>query len=416
MSGSEESQNRDDSPQRDAAATPSPPSGSPLPAEPLYAPERYCLRCQEPLPWYDEGPIFCPRCRFACDPQDPRTYRTRRTRVGWKYWFPGFALAVISGVLSYALCLQTGELGLALFFAVPISFGAVLGYGTRVEVWLAITLAIVAISCVAGLLMAMHAAGIFCGCTLAIVFLAPTFVGIILGIGLRAVLTGTRWDQRSFFPLVIILAFPYLAQGLETALPLTRESADVRTELVMQATPEQAWDAVMFYEEVEHDPPWLLYLALPKPLSSEGDKRRVGEVVYCRYDRGHLAKRITRVEPGKLLAFDVVEQHLHFERDVALKSGTIEIEPLDDGRSRVVLTTHYQRKLSPRWLWRPMEYTVIHTLHGHVLEGMRRRAEAGRGDGNVVDDDDGSSISRGNQPIDIDKRAGASRIDAGNLE
>lgn len=385
------------------------------PVEPLYAPDRYCLRCQEPLPWYDEGPIFCPRCRFACDPNDPRTFLTRRTRVGWKYWFPGFALAVISGVLSYALCLQTGELGIALFFAVPISFGAILGYGTRVEVWLAITLAVVAISSVAGLLIAMHAAGIFCGCTLAIVFLAPTFVGIILGISLRAALVGSRWDQRSFFPLVVFLLFPYVAQGLEMLLPREMESADVRTELVMQATPDEAWEAVMFYEEVEHDPPWLLYLALPKPIASEGDKRRVGEVVYCRYDRGHLAKRITRAEPGKVLAFDVVEQQLHFERDVALKSGTIEIEPLDDGRTRVVLTTHYQRKLSPRLLWRPMEYTVIHTLHAHVLEGMRRKAEAEQGGLREPGDRTGGAMPGDVQPSDDGKPHGASRNDESEL-
>ena len=32
-------------------------------------------------------------------------------------------------------------------------------------------------------------------------------------------------------------------------------------------------------------------------------------------------------------------------------------------------------KLRPAFIWEPIERRVIHTLHGHVLEGMRRKAE-----------------------------------------
>ena len=33
------------------------------------------------------------------------------------------------------------------------------------------------------------------------------------------------------------------------------------------------------------------------------------------------------------------------------------------------------RRDSPRWLWRPVERKIVHTMHGHLLEGMRRHAE-----------------------------------------
>jgi hypothetical protein len=131
----------------------------------------------------------------------------------------------------------------------------------------------------------------------------------------------------------------------------------------------------MFYEDVEHSPPWILHLTLPKPIRSEGDKSRVGGNVKCFYDRGYLAKRITkRVEP-RLLAFDVTEQKVNYEHDVELREGSFEIEPIGERQSLIRLTTRYERKLAPRFVWEPIEQHVIHKLHGHVLEGMRRKAE-----------------------------------------
>jgi hypothetical protein len=58
-----------------------------------------------------------------------------------------------------------------------------------------------------------------------------------------------------------------------------------------------------------------------------------------------------------------------------LKEGSFEIEPVGTRQSRITLTTRYERKLTPAWIWEPIERKVIHTLHGHVLEGMRRKAE-----------------------------------------
>src|SRR5262249_54517293 len=102
-----------------------------------------------------------------------------------------------------------------------------------------------------------------------------------------------------------------------------------------------------------------------------------GDVQRCVYERGHLVKIITRCEPGRELAFDVLEQHLHFEHDVRLRDGSFRLEPLANGGTRVVLTTRYVRLLSPAWLWEPAERKIVHTLHGHVLEGMRRRLGTG---------------------------------------
>lgn len=334
--------------------------------------EMFCLRCNTRLVEYGESE--CPKCRLQYDSQNAATYRRWPMFLLWKFWLPGMAASIVSGLISYAICLQGGDMGVALFFAVPVSFGAILGYATHVRYWLLALLGIAVTGSVVLTLVAMDVSGFFCGMMLSLIFLLPVFAGMFVGLVVRYVLKATRWDQKWYLPLLLFAAFPYAAQWLESSFPRREEIATVRTDLHVHATPQEAWDAVMFYEEVTHSPPWLLHLALPKPVSSEGNKQQVGDVVRCRYDRGYLVKRISRLEPGRAMEFEVLEQHLHFERDVTLQGGSFLVQPLPDGTARVVLTTRYKRHLRPRWLWQSTEQTVVHTLHGHVLEGMRRKA------------------------------------------
>ncbi|MCH8046113.1 MAG: hypothetical protein IID44_20565 [Planctomycetes bacterium] len=340
-------------------------------------PRRCCLKCQYPLG--ESGKSKCGWCGHSYDTDDPRSYSLQPVFLRWKFWFPGLCLSIVSGVLSYAVCLMAGDLGLALFVAVPISFGAILGYSVpRAGPVASVLLGACATVGVALLLVTGGLAGAFCGMTLAAVFTLPVLFGLISGVILRNILERTSWDQRSFFPIVLFALLPYAAQAIESNIPRRTEVATIRSELTIDATPQEAWQAVMFYEEVEHDPPWLLRLALPKPVRSVGNKQREGEVVRCYYDRGYLVKRISRREEGRLLAFDVIEQKLHFERDVTLLGGSFEIIPTGDGRSHIVLTTRYERHLSPAWIWQPIESEVVHTLHEHVLEGMRRHTQRRR--------------------------------------
>jgi hypothetical protein len=136
----------------------------------------------------------------------------------------------------------------------------------------------------------------------------------------------------------------------------------------------------MFYEQVEHEPPWILTVGLPRPLGTDGDGWSVGQVKRCRYERGcYLVKEITACDEERLLAFRVIEQHLPLEgckrrcNDYTLTGGSFTFEPLPNGRTRGVLTTQYDRRMRPSFLFEPIERRIIHALHAHVLEGMRRQ-------------------------------------------
>jgi len=161
-----------------------------------------------------------------------------------------------------------------------------------------------------------------------------------------------------------------LASRVGLLFPRNARSEAVETALHFDATPEEVWQGILLYEEVPRRPPWLLRIFLPRPIRTNGEKTRVGAIVRCTYDGGYLLKRITAVEPARLVRFDVLEQRLGIEDSVSMSQGSYEIRATGDG-SEVVLTTHYRSRLRPRQLWRPLERCLAHRLHRHILDGMR---------------------------------------------
>ena len=337
----------------------------------------YCLRCGETL--ILRKLRKCPRCQLQFNPGDSNTYaaiRAVRDEFHWfRYWLPGFGLAVVVGTGSFAALALTGEMSWALFFAVPMAFGALLGYSVRTTpVWL-VALTLTAVVSVVFAIVSVNLAGLFCGITLSIVFLGPAMVGVLLGTLIRVWLKSTRFTQRHYLPVLLIVVFPFGVQAVDGLFPHPIDIATVRTELVLPASASDTWNSLMFYEEVDHEPPWLLRLALPQPMRAEGSMGHVGDKRRCIYKNGHLTKQITERVEQRRLAFKVIEQHLHFERDVTLLDGSFQLQPISPLKTRMTLTTRYIRHLRPAWLWKPIESKVVHTLHLHVLEGVRRKAD-----------------------------------------
>ncbi len=153
------------------------------------------------------------------------------------------------------------------------------------------------------------------------------------------------------------------------AFPRNRHVDSVHTRVVMRASPEEVWRGMLFYEEVPKRPMPLLRAFLPLPVSTRGEKTRVGSLIECTYDGGSLLKCITDVDPARAVSFDVRVQQLGIEDCITMTGGSYDIRPVDGG-SEVVLTTRYHGHLRPRWLWRPLERYLAHRLHRHILDGM----------------------------------------------
>lgn len=149
----------------------------------------------------------------------------------------------------------------------------------------------------------------------------------------------------------------------------------VQTRVHFRASPEEVWRGMLFYEEVPRRPMPLLRAFLPLPISTSGEKTRVGSLIACNYDGGSLEKCITGVDPARSVRFEVRVQKLGIEDCITMTGGSYELRAVDEG-TEVVLTTGYHGHLRPRWLWRPFERYLAHRLHRHILDGMQQILEA----------------------------------------
>jgi len=151
------------------------------------------------------------------------------------------------------------------------------------------------------------------------------------------------------------------------------------TRMDFAASPAQVWEGLMFYEQIEERPPLHLRLLLPVPIRTEGSKSAVGDEALCLYHGGHLLKRVTQIDPGRYYGFEVVEQNLAIGRGLTLSGGCYTLRGLPDGRTEVAVTTRYASQKRPPWLWKPIEATVCHVFHRHLLTSIRRKIELEQG-------------------------------------
>ncbi|HEX5719268.1 MAG TPA: hypothetical protein VF179_24110 [Thermoanaerobaculia bacterium] len=161
-----------------------------------------------------------------------------------------------------------------------------------------------------------------------------------------------------------------LLNALASRLPRNVEIEEISTEASFHLPAGEVCNRILLYEEVPGRPGLFLRLLLPLPIRSEGNKSETGALVRCVYSGGHLVKRITDVQAGRLVEFEVLEQELGIEGFATLEGGSYRI--LERGASsEVILTTRYCGHLRPRWFWRTLERLFARGVHDRILQGMR---------------------------------------------
>ncbi|MBC7833929.1 MAG: hypothetical protein H7Y88_02375 [Phycisphaerales bacterium] len=317
----------------------------------------------------------CPECGLPYHLLYASMHTLRLPLVRWRLYLPGLAMSVgMSLALAAVMVFGMGNWGAALWLGVPFAMGSMLGYTVRAGKLLMMFLLLSALVCLIFGLMTLQLAGLFCGMALVGVFLGPAMVGLASGIAFRRALKRTAFSQRDHLPILAVCA-GVLVWGVIEGRPRPQPPETVATTRIIAAPVAVCWDHLMFYEEVTHRPPWILRVGLARPLGTIGSSDRPGDVKVCLYNKGTITKRASRVVRGEELAFDVIQQRIGYERDVRLRSGSFVFAPAGPGRTLLTLETTYEPLLSPRWCWKPFERLAVHTLHGHVLEGMRIAAE-----------------------------------------
>ena len=305
-------------------------------------------------------------------PEDPWA---ARLGDAWRTWGAGVAIAVLGALATFALARLTGSYGWFLVLGAPAAVGFAIGYSLRFRRGARSVVVLLVVLAVIGGLVWSDLGGVVCGVIFLVIAAVPALVGAVVGSALRQELDPER---NPFLPLLLFLAVGGGLQ-MERLLAPQLEPESVVTRRTLDLPSAEAWDRLVFYEEVPLPPPLLARLGIPHPLRTEGRVTRPGDVKLCVYSTGHLRKRITGYRPGRLLAFDVIEQRGVEDRSAELLSGSFRFEPLADGRTRVTLTTTYRPLLQARGVWRPFEVAVARVLHNHVLDGMELAVVEERG-------------------------------------
>lgn len=331
-----------------------------------------CLTCGYVLLGLPDG--RCPECGREFDSDNPSTYSTRPLFVRWRFWLPGFLLAAGGGALLYTFIILFAGWGWAATLVAPFCVGATVGYGCRARPFVLVLLSLGALAIVVLTLYSLSFLGVFCATAVVVVALTPVLIGTACGVLLRVVLKASNFQQRHYLPLFTLAIATGLLAAVERAVFHGYAVESIVTAVDIPAPVGRAWNAVMFYEEVHHRPPLLLRMGLPRPLYTRGSTAAVGDRKVCVYSKGRLVKEVTQRVPERRLAFDVIGQEKIENNSVRLTGGSFDFTCAAPDTTHVELTTSYEPKLGPRWIWRPAERLAVHTLHRHVLEGMREKA------------------------------------------
>lgn len=226
--------------------------------------------------------------------------------------------------------------------------------------------------------------------TVCLVMAAPIFYSTGL---LAAWITGkVLRGRRGRLMCLAVLALPFVTGSFEQQADDPAETRYVVSSIVIDASPQTVWDRLVDVRTISagehrwnftHD-----LVGVPRPVDARMEGSGVGAVRHLTWAKGvRFEEHIIDWSPGRELAwtFEVgpeassrmLDEHLKVNSAyLRLEEGRYVIQPLADGRTRLVLTTRY-------WMKTPVnDYAgwwggvFLGDFHHNVLGVIKDRAEA----------------------------------------
>lgn len=287
---------------------------------------------------------------------------------------------VMVGVGVYLL----GHYGAVLFLAAPLAMGmtatviasrgAVSGPGQTVPIALG-PLVVVGV-----VLVAFAMEGLLC-----LVMALP----IALPLTLLGGAIGVRASEQHGGRLLLGLALLPAAAGIEAAQPTAGRWHEVLSAVEIAAPADRVWANVVAFPPLAEPTEWWYRAGLAYPRYASIEGTGVGAVRYCVFSTGAFVEPITAWEPGRRLAFDVVDSPPpmrelspyhdvdapHLDGYFRSRRGEFRLIPLPGGRTRLEGRTWYELDMAPAWYWEWVADRVIHAIHVRVLDHVKAEAE-----------------------------------------
>ncbi len=223
-----------------------------------------------------------------------------------------------------------------------------------------------------------------------IIMAIPIFApGIMLGIVIASV-TLQWWQNR--YGAFMVVALPLLVLPLEIRMDWPDYQGHVSTEVIVDAPAETVWANTVEIPAI--DPATLPFtpshnlMFFPQPIDARLDRHGHGATRFLTWTGGiHFREHITEWDQNRRLGwtfgFDPdsipaeIDSHLRPDSETSkLLRGEYVLEPMADGRTRLVLTTHYQVSLPWNGYGRFWANRLLTDFHSVVLDVVRQRSES----------------------------------------
>jgi hypothetical protein len=332
--------------------------------------------------------------RPLCDRSQSRWVRLLGTIVPHGKWSSAFVAVVITAAIT-VLAAWGGiaafrDYGWTIFVGLPFCMGflSALFDSFHEERSLRRCLAVANCSVLlvgAGLIL-FALEGVIC-----LIMAAPiAFVVASIGGGLGyAVQKSFHWRAESPKLFCSILTLVPLAMGLEHAVSPTLPLLEVKSSVIVNASPENVWRNVVSFAELPPPTEMIFKLGVAYPIRAEISGCGVGAVRHCNFSTGPFVEPIEVWDEPRLLKFSVTqnpepmqewtpyrEVHpAHLDGYLESRAGQFRLVPLSDGRTLLEGTTWYYHHLWPADYWQFWSDHIIHTIHLRVLNHVKQLSE-----------------------------------------
>jgi hypothetical protein len=299
---------------------------------------------------------------------------------GWKRAV--VALQLIAALFwCGVLLLQYGVYGWTVFVIAPVCLGGIVAWAVRADnVWIAAGVGALAVGGATCLLLLLGMEGLWCVLVALPIMMPMGALG-----GWLAYALGSAWvSSRGVTALLLIPLGSFTWD--KTAAPAVFE---VRTQMMIEATPEQVWKDVIQFTDLPDPHEWYFRTGLAYPQRARISGTGAGAVRTCDFSTGPVVERIEVWDEPRLLRFRVIEnpaplvewglwakiapKHLHGY--LIGKWGEFRLTPLGGGRTLVEATSSYQHGLWPAGYWRWWSDAIFRRIHARVLKHIRALAE-----------------------------------------
>jgi uncharacterized membrane protein YhaH (DUF805 family) len=308
---------------------------------------------------------------------------------------PSAALAVglsilVGGFMLWVSVYLFATYGASLFFGTPLLMGATAAYldnrwhpGSFRRA-LGLGLLSVLFAELALLLFALE--GVICLAMAAPLILPVGAMGGLIG---KMIADATQRPPSELAAALVVL--PLVAGG-EALLVAPGENV-VLTVVEVDAPPAIVWENVVGFPELTAKPAWYFAWGIACPVRATIEGQGIGATRFCEFTTGTFVEPITAWEHPSRLAFDVTHQppalielspyrHVHpphFSGYLTSKRGEFRLSELPGGRTRLEGRTWYTFAMYPERYWTLWSDTLIHRIHGRVLEHIKQVSEASVG-------------------------------------